>query len=69
MNQGALEAGDYVYENFERMTGCGQDERDNETGLAKIRDFVRRLLPWLSAIRPPRRKRSGCWMASSLRAG
>ena len=42
VNLGALEAGDYVFENFERLTGCKQDERDKEAGYVKIKSFVKR---------------------------
>ena len=41
VNRGALEAGDHVFVNFQKMTGCKPEERDNEAGVAKIRDFVR----------------------------
>ncbi len=42
VNLGALEAGDHVFEDFERLTGCKQVERDKEAGHVKIRNFVKR---------------------------
>ncbi len=41
VNMGALEAGDYVYTNFQRLTGCKDDERDKEAGFVKMKKFVK----------------------------
>lgn len=42
VNNGALEAGDHVYANFQRLTGCKDEERDKEEGFAKMKGFVKR---------------------------
>ena len=42
VNQGALEAGDHVFDNFEKMTRCKKGERDKESGHRKMKDFVKR---------------------------
>lgn len=38
----AIETGDHVMENFQRLTGVKQDERETEEGFGKIREFVKR---------------------------
>ncbi len=42
VDQSALEAGEYAFENFQKLTNCEPEERDKEEGFRKIRDFVKR---------------------------
>ena len=42
VNEGALEAGDYAQEYFQRYTGCKPGEEAGDEGAKKVSDFVRK---------------------------
>ncbi len=52
VNEGALMAGDYAQEQFQRFTGCKPGEETSEEGSKKVREFVRKFasLVWTQPV-------------------